>query len=59
MTSQSPIVKNTSTHPNEIIHIMPMCAMHLHGHLNKMVPLKKHFILVDLNDGTKFHNYTC
>jgi hypothetical protein len=38
---------------------MPECTMHLHGHQNKMVPVMKPFILVDLNDGIKFRNYTC
>jgi hypothetical protein len=36
-----------------------MCAMHLRGHWNKMVPFMKRFILVDLSNGLKFHSYTC
>jgi hypothetical protein len=43
---------------NETIHIMPKCAMHLHGHHNKMMPLMKPFILADFSNGTKFSNYT-
>jgi hypothetical protein len=29
------IVKQTNTFPNEMIHIMPRCTMHLHDHQNK------------------------
>jgi hypothetical protein len=45
--------------PNETIHITPRCAMHLHGHWNKVVPLMKPSILVDLNNGVKFCSYSC
>jgi hypothetical protein len=58
MTFRSSIVKKTSTLLNKMIHITPECTMHLHGHQNKMVPLMKPFILVDLSNGTKFYNYT-
>jgi hypothetical protein len=58
MISQLSIVKKTSTFLDEMIHIMPRCAMYLHGHQNKMAPFLKPFILEDLNDGAKFHNYT-
>jgi hypothetical protein len=51
--------KKTSAFPNETIHIVPKCIVHLHGHQNKVVPLVKPSILVDFNNGIKFHNYTC
>jgi hypothetical protein len=38
----------TGTFPNEMIHIMPRCVVHLHGHYNKMVPFMKPFILAIL-----------
>jgi hypothetical protein len=41
MTFQLPIVKKTSTLSNETIHITFECAMHLHGHRNKVVLLMK------------------
>jgi hypothetical protein len=53
-----PIMKKTSTLPNEMIHITFRCTMHLCGHQNKMVPLMNPFILVDLGNNVKFHNYT-
>jgi len=59
MTSQSSIMEKMNTFPDETIHIMPKCIMHLHGHQNKMVPFMKPFILTNLNNGAKFHNYTC
>jgi hypothetical protein len=52
-------MENTSTLSKEIIHITFRCAMHLHGHRNKMVPLMKPFILTDLNNGVKLRNYIC
>ncbi len=58
MTSPSSIVETTGTLFNEMIHITPECAMHLHGHWNKMVPFMRPFIFVDLNNGVKFCNYT-
>ncbi len=58
MTSRSPIMEKTNTPLDETIHIMPKCAMHLHGHRNKMVPLMKPFILADLNNSVKFHSCT-
>jgi hypothetical protein len=54
MTSQLFIVEKTGTFLDEPIHIMPGCAMHLHGHWNKVVPFMKLFILVDLNNGVKY-----
>jgi hypothetical protein len=33
----------TNTLPNEMIHITLGCAMHFHGHQNKVVPLLKPF----------------
>jgi hypothetical protein len=42
-----------------MIQITPKCYMHLHGHWNKMVPLKKPSTFVDLNNGAKFYNYIC
>jgi hypothetical protein len=59
MTSQSSIVEKIGTLPNETIHIMPRCTMHLHGHRNKVVPFMKPFIFVDLSKGAKICNYTC
>ncbi len=47
-----------NTFPNETIHIMFGCIVHFHGHGNEMMPLMKPFILVDFNNGVKFHNYT-
>jgi len=43
---------------DEMIHITHTCAMHVHGHRNKVVPLMKPFILVDFTNGVKFYNYT-
>jgi hypothetical protein len=59
MISQSSIVEKMGTLPNEMIHIMPKCIMHLYGHRNKVVPLMKPFIFLDLNNGVKFHSCTC
>jgi hypothetical protein len=44
--------------PDEMIHITPGCVMHLHGHRNKVVPLMKPSILVDISNGIKFCNCT-
>jgi hypothetical protein len=41
MTFQSFIVEMMGTFPNETIHIMPRCVMHLHDHQNKVVPFMK------------------
>jgi RsiW-degrading membrane proteinase PrsW (M82 family) len=41
MTSLLFIMEKTNTLLNETIHIMPGCAMHLHGHWNKMVAFMK------------------
>jgi hypothetical protein len=59
MTSRSSIVKKTSTLLDEAIHIMPKCALHLHGHQNKMVALLKPFIFAGFSNGIRFHSYTC
>jgi hypothetical protein len=48
MTSQLFIVEKMGTFPNEMIHIMPGCAMHFHGHRNKMVPFIKPSVLANL-----------
>jgi hypothetical protein len=58
MTSQSSIVEKTNTFPNEMILIMFECAMHLHGHWNKMVSLMKPSIFTYPKNGAKFHKYT-
>ncbi len=58
MTFQLSIVEKTNTFPDEVIHIMPKCVVHLHGHQNKMVPFMKPIILMNLNNGTKFRNCT-
>jgi hypothetical protein len=55
----SSIVKKTSTIPNEMIHIMLGCALHLHDHWNKVMPLLKPSIFANLNNGAKFRSYTC
>ncbi len=52
-------MEKMSTLPYETIHIMPECVMPLHGHRNKVVPLMKPFILVDLSNVAQFRNYTC
>jgi hypothetical protein len=54
----SSILKKTNTLPDQTIHITPMCIVHLHGHRNNVVSFMKHFILANLNNDTKFHNYT-
>ncbi len=55
MTSQSSIMEEMGTLPDETIHITPRCTMHFHGHWNKMVPLMKTSIFADLSNGVKFH----
>jgi hypothetical protein len=47
-------MENISTFPNEIIHITLGCVVHFHGHWNKMVPLMKPFIFVDLNNDATY-----
>ncbi len=59
MTSHSSIVEKTNTLLDEMIHITPKCTMHLHGHWNKVVSIMKPFILMNLNNGTKFCICTC
>jgi hypothetical protein len=54
MTSWLSIMEKINTFPIEMIHIMPECIMHLHGHRNKMLPLMKPFILVDLSNGVTY-----
>jgi hypothetical protein len=44
------------TLPNKMVHVMPGCITHLHGHWNKMVPFMKPYILANFNNGVKFHN---
>ncbi len=58
MTSWSSIMEKASTLPYETIHITFKCAMHFHGHWDKVVPHMKPFILVYFSNGIKFHNYT-
>jgi len=50
MTSQLSIVEKMSTFLNEMIHIMPRCIMHLHGHQNKVVPFMNLSIFVDFSN---------
>jgi hypothetical protein len=57
MTSQLSIMEKTNTFTNETIHITFKCVVHLHGHWNKVVPLMKPSILINLNNGVKFYNY--
>ncbi len=59
MTSQLSIVEKTGTFLDETIDITLKCAMHLYGHWNKVMPLMKPFILANINNGAKFHTYTC
>jgi hypothetical protein len=59
MISQSSIMEKMATLPNEMIHIMLECVMHLHGHWNKMVPCMKPFVFPDLSNGVKFRSSTC
>jgi len=40
-------------------HIVPRCAMHFHGHWNKVVPLMKLYLFIDLNNGIKFWSCIC
>jgi hypothetical protein len=58
MTFWSSIVEKTGTFLDETINITLECTMHLHGHRNKVVPLMKPFILVDIKNGVKFCNHT-
>jgi hypothetical protein len=58
MTFQLPIVEKMGT-LDEMIHIPPRCSVHLHGRRNKVVPLMKPFILVDISNGAKFNSCTC
>ncbi len=50
MTFRSSIMEKMGTFPNEIIHIMLKCAMHLCGHRNKVVSFMK---LVNISNGVK------
>jgi hypothetical protein len=59
MIFRSSIVEKTSTLLDERINIILRCAMHLHDHRNKVMPLLKPSILADLSNGAKFRNYTC
>jgi hypothetical protein len=59
MTFQPFIMENMGTLPDETIHIMPGCTMHLYGHQNKVMSFVEPFIFVNFNNGIKFHNYTC
>ncbi len=51
-------MEKTSTLFVEMIHIMPECVVHLYDHQNKVMPLIKPSIFVDLNNGVKFHSCT-
>jgi hypothetical protein len=42
------------TFPNEMIHVMLGCVMHLHGHCNKLVPLVKPSILANFSNALNF-----
>jgi hypothetical protein len=53
------IVEKMKTFHDEMIHITLEYIVYLHGHWNKMVPLMKPFILMDFNNGAKFHNCIC
>ncbi len=47
-----------NTLPDETIHITPKCVVHLHGHQNKLVPLMKPYMLVNISNGVKFCSCT-
>jgi hypothetical protein len=53
MTFRLSIVEKMNTFLDESIHIMPKCIVHLHGHQNKLVPLMKPSILVNISNGVK------
>ncbi len=59
MTFRLSTVEKTSTFPDKTIHIKLECAMHLHGHQNKVVPFMKPSILADFSNGVKFCNCIC
>jgi hypothetical protein len=59
MSFRLSIMEKTSTLLDETIHTTLGCAVHLHGHQNKMVPFLKPSIFVDLNNGVKFCTCTC
>jgi len=59
MTSRSSIVEKMSTLLDDIIHITSRCTMCLRGHQNKVVPLMKPSIFVDLSNDIKVCNCTC
>jgi hypothetical protein len=48
MTPQSSILEMMGTLFAETIHIMSRCAMHLHGHQNKVVPFIKPFVYLQI-----------
>jgi len=58
MTFWLSIMEKMDAFPNEKIHITPECIMHFHGHQNKVVPFMKPSIFTNLNNGTRFCNYT-
>ncbi len=58
MTSRLSIKEKMSTFLDEMNHIMLECAMLLHGHWNKVVPVMNPFIFTNLNNGVQFCNYT-
>jgi len=58
MTSRLSIVEKMSTFLDETIQIMLECAMHFHGHWNKVELIMNPFIFMDFNNGATFHNYT-
>jgi len=51
MTFQSSIMEKKNTFPDET----PRCVVIFHGHQNKVVPLMKLSIVVNLSNGAKFH----
>jgi hypothetical protein len=59
MTPRSFIVEKIGTFLDEMIHITLKCIVHLHGHSNKVMPFMKPSILMNFNNGVKFHNCTC
>jgi hypothetical protein len=57
-------LKKISTLLDERIHIMSQVCHNFHDHQNKMMPLVKPssrnlLLCTDLNDDTKFCNYSC
>jgi hypothetical protein len=49
------MVEKIGTLPNQMIHIMFKCVVHLHGHRNKVVPFMKPSIFANFSNSAKFY----